>query len=271
MPALSPTMTEGGISGWKIKEGESFNAGDIILEIETDKAQMDVEAQDDGILVKIYKQEGEKGITVGTSIGVIAGPDDEISSLTLPEPVSGIESPAAGSASEKKVPVPAASVSTSSVKEHIDSAPAPASSTLRKSSVPSNAGNKADPNQVLFPSVLGLLEANHLSVNEAIEKIPASGPKGRITKGDVLAYVGKVDSDLITSLNKLIKSREHLDLSNIKVAKSEPKPEKPAKEAAPVSPVVEKPRVKINFNDLLTFKTSKRKFFFGGGMICIIC
>lgn len=53
MPALSPTMTEGNIATWKIKEGDSFSAGDVLLEIETDKAQMDVEAQDDGILAKI--------------------------------------------------------------------------------------------------------------------------------------------------------------------------------------------------------------------------
>jgi acetyl/propionyl-CoA carboxylase alpha subunit len=53
MPALSPTMTEGSIASWKIKEGDSFSAGDVLLEIETDKAQMDVEAQDDGILAKI--------------------------------------------------------------------------------------------------------------------------------------------------------------------------------------------------------------------------
>lgn len=58
MPALSPTMTEGNIASWKIKEGDSFSAGDVLLEIETDKAQMDVEAQDDGILAKITVCQG---------------------------------------------------------------------------------------------------------------------------------------------------------------------------------------------------------------------
>lgn len=53
MPAMSPTMTEGGIAAWKKKEGETFAAGDVLLEIETDKATIDVEAQDDGILAKI--------------------------------------------------------------------------------------------------------------------------------------------------------------------------------------------------------------------------
>lgn len=53
MPALSPTMTEGNIAAWKVKEGDEFIAGDVLLEVETDKAQMDVEAQDDGIMAKI--------------------------------------------------------------------------------------------------------------------------------------------------------------------------------------------------------------------------
>ncbi len=53
MPAMSPTMTEGGIASWKKSEGESFQAGDVLLEIETDKATIDVEAQDDGIVAKI--------------------------------------------------------------------------------------------------------------------------------------------------------------------------------------------------------------------------
>ena len=53
MPAMSPTMTEGNIASWKVKEGDTFSTGDVLLEIETDKAQMDVEAQDDGIVAKI--------------------------------------------------------------------------------------------------------------------------------------------------------------------------------------------------------------------------
>jgi pyruvate dehydrogenase E2 component (dihydrolipoamide acetyltransferase) len=53
MPAMSPTMTEGGIAQWKKQEGETFTAGDVLVEIETDKATIDVEAQDDGVLAKI--------------------------------------------------------------------------------------------------------------------------------------------------------------------------------------------------------------------------
>src|SRR5271168_3809806 len=85
MPALSPTMTEGNIAKWSVKEGDSFSAGDVLLEIETDKASMDVEAQDDGILAKITQPDGAKGIQVGTRIGIIAEPGDDLSSLEIPE------------------------------------------------------------------------------------------------------------------------------------------------------------------------------------------
>ncbi|KAK9330082.1 hypothetical protein V1520DRAFT_341564 [Lipomyces starkeyi] len=238
MPALSPTMTEGGISGWKIKEGESFNAGDIILEIETDKAQMDVEAQDDGILVKIYKDAGAKEVPVGATIAVIAEPGDDIASLGIPEPVTKGSAAATEPEPAKQAPAPS-SQTTKPV-------PAPA----REKKVTSTGGSKADPAQVFFPSVLGLLHANHISEAEAILKISASGPKGRITKGDVLAYLGVVSGSNIKELTDLIHSRERLDLSNIKIAAPKPKKEEKPKEE---KPVVQKPKIVINFDELLTF------------------
>ena len=61
MPAMSPTMTEGGIASWKLKEGDTFTAGDVLVEIETDKATIDVEAQDDGFLAKIIVSHRESG------------------------------------------------------------------------------------------------------------------------------------------------------------------------------------------------------------------
>ena len=84
MPALSPTMTEGNIASWKVKEGDKFSAGDVLLEIETDKASMDVEAQDDGIVAKIIQGDGSKGIQVGSRIGVLAEVGDDLSSLEIP-------------------------------------------------------------------------------------------------------------------------------------------------------------------------------------------
>ena len=84
MPGLSPTMDEGTLAKWLVKEGDSVAAGDILAEIETDKASMDVEAQDDGVLMKIFQGDGTKGIQVGSRIGVLAEAGDDISALELP-------------------------------------------------------------------------------------------------------------------------------------------------------------------------------------------
>lgn len=65
MPALSPTMTAGNIGAWQKKPGDSIVPGDVLVEIETDKAQMDFEFQEEGVLAKILKETGEKDIAVG--------------------------------------------------------------------------------------------------------------------------------------------------------------------------------------------------------------
>ncbi len=94
MPALSPTMTEGNIATWRVKEGEKFSAGDVLLEIETDKATMDVEAQEDGILMKIMQGDGSKSVQVGSRIAVLAEEGDDISSLEIPKDESPKSQPA---------------------------------------------------------------------------------------------------------------------------------------------------------------------------------
>ena len=71
MPALSPTMTEGNLAKWLKAEGDSIEAGDVIAEIETDKATMEVEAVDEGILGKILIAEGTEGVAVNTPIAVL--------------------------------------------------------------------------------------------------------------------------------------------------------------------------------------------------------
>ena len=71
MPALSPTMEEGGLAKWHVKEGDSVAPGDVIAEIETDEATMEIEAVDDGTVGKLYVQEGATGVPVGALIAVL--------------------------------------------------------------------------------------------------------------------------------------------------------------------------------------------------------
>ena len=66
MPALSPTMQAGNIGAWQKKVGDTIAPGDVLVEIETDKAQMDFEFQDEGVIAKILKESGDKDVAVGT-------------------------------------------------------------------------------------------------------------------------------------------------------------------------------------------------------------
>ena len=80
MPALSPTMEQGKLSKWLKKEGDSVKSGDVLAEIETDKATMEVEAVDDGTLAKILVPDGTDNVAVNTPIAVIAGEGEDAAS-----------------------------------------------------------------------------------------------------------------------------------------------------------------------------------------------
>ena len=84
MPALSPTMTEGKLARWVKKVGEEIRAGDVIAEIETDKATMEVEAVDEGKLAQILVDEGTEGVPVNTPIAVLAANGEDVPDVESP-------------------------------------------------------------------------------------------------------------------------------------------------------------------------------------------
>jgi pyruvate dehydrogenase E1 component beta subunit len=92
MPALSPTMEEGTLAKWLVKEGDDVKSGDILAEIETDKATMEFEAVDEGKIAKILVPEGTDGVKVGQPIAILTG-DGESTETAGPEPVEGLSSP----------------------------------------------------------------------------------------------------------------------------------------------------------------------------------
>ena len=243
MPALSPTMTEGNIASWQLKEGDSFTAGHDIPSIETDKATMDVEAQDDGVLFKIMQPDGSKGVKVGQRIAVLAEAGDDLGSLEIPADEKGASG---GQAATKKAEEEGDSTGKEKGEEiggsrEIDSGAASAEISKPLAETPPRApsgstGQKQD--YPLFPSVQQLLHQNGLSDSEA-DKIPASGPQGRLLKGDVLAYLGKINKDYPSQSSARLEKLTHLDLSNIQLAKPQPKQEAPA--AAPALPGKEVP------------------------------
>jgi pyruvate dehydrogenase E1 component beta subunit len=110
MPALSPTMEEGTLAKWLAKEGDSIQAGDVIAEIETDKATMEVEAVDEGTLAKILVEEGTEGVKVNTPIAVIAEEGEDVSAIETPSaaPVEAGAQPSEPAPAASVEPAPAA-------------------------------------------------------------------------------------------------------------------------------------------------------------------
>ena len=238
MPALSPTMTEGNIATWKVKEGESFSAGDVLLEIETDKATMDVEAQDDGIMVKIMSGDGSKSVQVGTRIAVVAEPGDDIASLEIPadeQPKQSAQPPKQESAASQEQ----------------QSQP-----DQKKSAAPKATGEKFQQRYPLYPSVGHLVKEHGLSEDQ-VNQIKPTGPGGRLLKGDVLAYVGSIKAETPGAVSARFEKLSHLDLSNIKVAA---KKEAPKKEAAPApkAPVVEKLELQVPISMAKVIEVQKK-------------
>ncbi len=93
MPALSPTMEEGKLARWLVKEGDEIAAGDIIAEIETDKATMEIEAIEDGKLAKVLIAEGAEGVKVNTPIAIVLEDGEELDDTAAPEPAAAPTEP----------------------------------------------------------------------------------------------------------------------------------------------------------------------------------
>jgi hypothetical protein len=222
-------MTEGNIAAWRVKEGEKFAAGDVLLEIETDKATMDVEAQEDGILMKVMQGDGSKAVQVGARIAVIAEEGDDIASLQIPADET-VQATKAAEAPETQTAATPASESTP-----------PSSAAPKAASKP--GAKKSQRTYPLLPSVAQLLGENGLDAS-AISDITPTGPNGRILKGDVLAFLGKISANTPAENLARFEKASHLDLSNINVAKA-PEVKKPAKDAAAPPPPPVKAHVTV--------------------------
>ena len=218
-------MTEGNISTWKVKEGDTFEPGDLLLEIETDKASMDVEAQDAGKMFKIFSPDGSKAVKVGTRIAVLADLDDDISSLEIPADESEPVTSPADNVKGGEDP----SYQTSGVEKEVEGTPQnKRPSRDRPKTSPKGPGQ--NPKYPLYPSVIALIHEHHIP-EEEVSKIPASGPQNRLLKGDILAHLGDINSEYPSEQTKRLDHLAHLDLSNIKILEPK-KADKPASSAA---------------------------------------
>lgn len=159
MPALSPTMEEGTLAKWLVKVGDKVSSGDIMAEIETDKATMEFEAVDEGVIASIAVAEGTEGVKVGTVIATLAGDDEAASPAPAAKPAAAAATPAPAA------PAPAAVVAR---------APAPVAVAPVKA-----AGERV----IASPLAKRIAETRGVDLTG----MKGSGPGGRIVKADVEA------------------------------------------------------------------------------------
>ncbi len=172
MPALSPTMEVGNLAKWHVKEGDTVSAGDVIAEIETDKATMEVEAVDEGTVAKILVAEGAEEVAVNAIIAVLAEEGEDASAITVPSATPVAAPPAA--APPEAVITPAATPAPAAAS--VPPAPTVASPAATNGALVSGAGR-------IVASPLARRLANDAGIE--LGAVTGTGPHGRIIKRDI--------------------------------------------------------------------------------------
>ncbi len=188
MPALSPTMEEGTLAKWLVKEGDEVKSGDILAEIETDKATMEFEAVDEGTIAKILVAEGTDGVKVGAPIAILAGEGEDASKIPSPQRGEGEregapkpDEPTAGrTPSSQAFPPPGR---RGQGRQH------PRRSKLRphRAHLPLPRRGAEGERVKASPLAKKLAQAQNIDLSS----LKGSGPGGRIVRADVDAAAGK--------------------------------------------------------------------------------
>ncbi|KAH7044982.1 pyruvate dehydrogenase complex dihydrolipoamide acetyltransferase [Linnemannia elongata] len=171
MPALSPTMTMGNIGTWQKKVGDAVAAGDVLVEIETDKAQMDFECQEEGYIAKILVESGSKEVNINQPIAIMVENKEDIEKFA---DFTAADAGAAGAAA------PAATEEKEAPKAEAPKAAAP------KAAETVNAAPSRSDAERIFASPIAKKIANEKNIN--LGDLSGSGPNGRILKADVESY-----------------------------------------------------------------------------------
>jgi len=177
MPALSPTMKEGNLAKWVKKEGDKIKAGEVIAEIETDKATMEVEAVDEGIIGKIIVPQGTENVAVNTCIALILEEGEDKSAL------------------DKFV----SSSSNSGVVNKTDSLPQTANNIEKTITLETKISPETTKNSSDFIKASPLAKRIAKNENISLTQISGSGPHGRIIKDDILNYLSSGNSSRSSS------------------------------------------------------------------------
>ncbi|UVK36937.1 pyruvate dehydrogenase complex dihydrolipoamide acetyltransferase [Mesorhizobium sp. AR10] len=176
MPALSPTMEEGNLSKWLVKEGDKVSPGDVIAEIETDKATMEVEAVDEGTVAKLVVPAGTEGVKVNALIAVLAAEGED----------TGAVAKSGGSAAPAKAEAPKAEAPKAEAAKAEVAKSEPAAAPAPKAEAAPAANGHASGERT-FASPLARRIAKDAGVD--VSAMKGSGPHGRVVKADVEAAI----------------------------------------------------------------------------------
>ncbi|KAJ1919668.1 pyruvate dehydrogenase complex dihydrolipoamide acetyltransferase component (E2) [Mycoemilia scoparia] len=171
MPALSPTMSQGSVGQWKKQPGDKVEPGDVLVEIETDKAQMDFEYQEEGYLAKIILDTGAKDINVETPIAIIVENEEDVAAFK--------DYTVEDSGSSK--PAPKEETSAPATQSESAPEPTPASKPAAPAKTTSSPGSR------IFVSPLARSIAEEEGVD--LSKVTGTGPRGRIVKSDIEKFL----------------------------------------------------------------------------------
>ena len=181
MPALSPTMTDGTLARWLVGEGDKVRSGDVIAEIETDKATMEVEALDDGVIAKIIVAEGSQNVAVNALIAVLAEEGEDVSEAA--KIAEGAEAAPAAVAPAKAAPAtPAPAPAPKDEAEQV-AAPVPAAAAAPAAPASAPAPAASEGRARVFASPLARRIAGDAGLD--IAAVKGTGPHGRIIRADV--------------------------------------------------------------------------------------
>ncbi|OIT35279.1 PREDICTED: dihydrolipoyllysine-residue acetyltransferase component 3 of pyruvate dehydrogenase complex, mitochondrial-like [Nicotiana attenuata] len=191
MPSLSPTMTEGNIARWLKKEGDKVSPGEVLCEVETDKATVEMECMEEGYLAKILRGDGASSIKVGEVIAITVEEEDDIAKFKDYQPSASDATP-----SPKASPPP----------------PPPKEEVAKKPVTPSepNASKPSAPADRIFASPLARKLAEDHNIH--LTNIKGTGPEGRIVKADIEDYLASHGSEAPAAAPKADAALEYTDI-----------------------------------------------------------
>jgi len=215
MPALSPTMKAGNLLAWKRREGEPVTAGDVLAEIETDKATIEFESQEEGILAKILVPDGTQDVPVGTLIAVLAEDEEHVSALQRMDWNSATK-PESTSVQRQRYAL------ATEMQQQQQQQQASSGSTEADTSMTQQLEQESEPLPWRYGPAVATMLANHELPAALVQRLQPSGPRGHVLKGDLLRVLAAAKGSGAASTRRDSQSAAEVQRSSSSFVSSTP-------------------------------------------------